>query len=134
MLHLAFMWNVVSVKGIWNPSCGIHGISDMLNNKFQEYGGTLKLNTGVYEIIVKNYKALGLRTVNDETFMAHWIVSNADYKKVFLTMMNPENVPQDHLKIVKNTLYMGSEFCVYLGLFFYFKFYFSRRSKKKKPS
>jgi phytoene dehydrogenase-like protein len=116
MIHLAFMWNVMSFEGIWFPSCGIHGINEKLYQSIVENGGQVKLNTPVKKIIVEECKAKGVITHDDQTFEALWIVANADYKKVFLNFIRPEKLPKEHLEAVKNTAYTGSEFCVYLGI------------------
>lgn len=116
MVHLAFMWNVMSVKGIWNPSCGIYGINDLIYDSFQRNSGEIKLNTAVKEILVEKDRIIGVITNNDEIFKSNWLVANADYKKVFLELISLENVPKNHLEVVRNTPYTGSELCVYLGL------------------
>jgi len=116
MVHLAFMWNVMSIEGIWFPSCGIHGINELLREYIQKNDGEIKLNTPVNEIIIENNKAIGVKIKGGELYRAHWIVANADYKKVFLELLNPNKVSKLYLDVVKNTAYTGSEFCVYLGI------------------
>lgn len=117
MVHLAFMWNVMSKEGIWFPSCGIHGINELLYKSCViKNGGEIKLNTPVKEVLIKNNKAIGVKTFDDQIYTSKWVVANADYKKVFLELINPINSPEDHLHVVKNTAYTGSELCVYLGI------------------
>lgn len=117
MVHLAFMWNVMSKEGIWFPSCGIHGINQLLYESCViKNGGKIKLNTSVKEVLIKNNNAIGIKTVDDQIYNSKWVVANADYKKVFLELINPINLPKDHLNIVRNTAYTGSELCVYLGI------------------
>ena len=116
MIHLAFMWNVMSLEGIWFPSCGIHGINEILAENIQKNGGEIKLNTPVEEILIENSKAMGVRINNTEFYHGEWVVVNADYKTVFLKLINPSNVSNSHLNTIKNTAYTGSELCVYLGI------------------
>ncbi|MFX1340791.1 MAG: phytoene desaturase family protein [Promethearchaeota archaeon] len=116
MVHLAFMWNVMSIEGIWFPSCGIHGINELLREYIQKNDGEIKLNTPVNEIIIEDSRAIGVKTEGGEFFRAHWIVANADYKKVYLELIDPNKIAKSYLDIVKNTAYTGSEFCVYLGV------------------
>ena len=116
MVHLAFMWNVMSIEGIWFPSCGIHGINELLAENIRKNGGEIKLNTPVKEILIENNKAIGVKINNNEIYRSEWIAANADYKTVFLELINPTNVPNLHLDIVRNTAYTGSELCVYLGI------------------
>jgi len=116
MVHLAFMWNVMSFQGIWFPSCGIHGISDLLKEKIVREGGEIKLNTPVEQILIEDKKAVGVQTSDGTVIYADWIVANADYKKVFLDLIDPSDLSNSHLELVKNTEYTGSELCVYLGI------------------
>lgn len=116
MIHLAFMWNVMSKEGIWFPSCGIHGINQLLYESIIKNGGEIRLNTPVKEVLIENNKAVGIKTFDDQIYNSKWVVANADYKKVFLELINPKNLPEDHLNVVRNTAYTGSELCVYLGL------------------
>ncbi|MFX0070210.1 MAG: phytoene desaturase family protein, partial [Candidatus Hermodarchaeota archaeon] len=117
VVHLAFMWNVMSKEGIWFPSCGIHGINQLLyESAIIKNGGELKLNTPVKEILIKNNVAFGVKTSDDKIYESEWIVANADYKKVFLELINPNELTQNFLSDIRNTAYTGSELCVYLGI------------------
>jgi len=116
MLNLAFMWNVMSEEGIWSPSCGIHGLSDMLKDVFLASGGEIRSDSPVKRILVEKGVAVGVVTENDEVFRADWVVSNADQKKTFLELLNPEDVPPEHLDLIKAVPYTDSELCVYLGV------------------
>jgi len=116
MVHLAFMWNIMSKEGIWFPSCGIHGINQLLHASLIKNGVELKLNTPVKEILIENNTVLGVRTLDDQIYKSKWVIANADYKKVFLELINPNNLSKDYLNIVRNTAYTGSELCVYLGI------------------
>lgn len=116
MLHLAFMWNVMSEKGIWFPSCGIHGINELLYDKIITEGGEVKLNTPIKEISIENHHANGVITGNGKKYYSKYIISNADYKTTFLELIDKKKIPSDFYKTVKNNSYTGSEFCVYLGI------------------
>ncbi|MFX0186583.1 MAG: phytoene desaturase family protein [Candidatus Hodarchaeota archaeon] len=116
MVHLAFMWNIMSIEGIWFPSCGIHGINELLSEYIQKNNGEIKLNSPVIKIIIENSRAIGVETEEGKFFRAHWIVANADYKKVYLDLIDPNMIAKSYLDIIKNTAYTGSEFCVYLGV------------------
>ncbi|MFX1392379.1 MAG: phytoene desaturase family protein [Promethearchaeota archaeon] len=116
MVHLAFMWNVMSIEGIWFPSCGIHGINELLSEYIQKNDGEIKLNTPVNKIIIEKSRATSVKTKGGEFFRADWIVANADYKKVYLELIDPNMIAKSYLDIVKNTAYTDSEFCVYLGV------------------
>ena len=116
MLNLSFMWNVMSEEGIWFPSCGIHGISDLLVNAFIRSGGELRLSSPIKRILVEDRRAVGVLTERNELLKANCVVSNADHKKTFLELMDPNDVPFDYLHLIKTTPYTDSELCVYLGV------------------
>jgi phytoene dehydrogenase-like protein len=116
MLNLAFMWNAMSEVGIWFPSSGIHGLCRRLQEAVLSRGGEIKIAAPVTEIVIHDRRAVGARTANGDIYQAGWIVSNADYKKTFLELMDPSNVDGAFLDIVRNVPYTGSELCVYLGV------------------
>lgn len=116
MVHLAFMWNVMSIEGIWYPSAGIYGINELLSEVIEINNGKFLLNSPVKEILIKNGTAVGIETQKNEIYKGEWIVSNADYKTTFLTLINPRKIPVDHLEVVEESAYTGSELCVYLGI------------------
>jgi phytoene dehydrogenase-like protein len=113
---LAFMWDFTTMRGIWYPSCTIHGINQLVYDCILSNNGEVKLSKGVKEILIKNKRAIGVKTFNGEIFKSHWVVSNADYKKTFLELVNPYSLPQQFLSRVKNYTLSGSELCVYLGV------------------
>lgn len=113
---LAAMWDFTTNRGIWYPSCKIHGINQLIYEAILNYGGEVKLSTPVKEILIKNENAFGVETSKDEIFESRWVVSNADYKRTILELINPQNIPQQFLNSVKDYAMTGSELCVYLGV------------------
>ena len=116
VVHLAFMWNIMSIQGIWFPSCTINGLNELLAQNIINHGGVIKKNTEVAEILIENNKAVGVKTANGEIYKARWIISNADYKQVFLQLINSKFLPASHVEKVRDTPYTSSELCVYLGI------------------
>ena len=116
LLALGFMWNVISEVGIWFPDCGIHGLNEMLRDLVVSRGGEVRLNSAVKEIRVENGRARGVLTERGEVVTGRWIVSNADYKKTVLELIQPSRLPGDFMDRVKRAPYTGSELCVYLGI------------------
>lgn len=115
-LNLAHMWNVMSSEGIWFPEGGIHWLADRLREVILARGGEVRCQEPVRKVLVRDGRAVGVATARGEALEARWVVSNADYKTLFLELLDPGNVPPEHLKLVRNTPYSGSELCVYLGL------------------
>jgi prolycopene isomerase len=116
LLNLGFMWKIMSEEGIWFPDCGIHGLNDLLQKSLIRRGGEIRLNSAVKEILVENGRAHAIVTEKDEAIPCRWIVSNADYKKTFLELIDPRRIPADFVDDVKSSPYTGSELCVYLGI------------------
>jgi phytoene dehydrogenase-like protein len=116
VLTLAMMWNMMSEVGIWFPSCGIDGLSDILAGVVKKNRGELRLRTGVEKILIEKGRAVGARTVSGEDILAPAVVSNADAKTTFLELCAPADIPRDWLDRLVSTPYTRSEFCVYLGI------------------
>lgn len=116
LLNLAFMWNLMCREGVWFPLCGIHGLSDLLAGVVLSNGGEIKLGTPAEKIIISEGKAAGVRSSDGAALFSEWVVSNADYKKTFLDLSDPKDIPPDFLDIVSRVPYTGSELCVYLGV------------------
>jgi all-trans-retinol 13,14-reductase len=116
VMTLTLMWNMMSEVGIWFPSCGIDGLSDLLAGALEKSGGEVRLNAGVERILIDQGKVAGVRSESGETLTAPCVVSNADAKKTFLELCAPADIPRDWLDRLGSIPYTGSELCVYLGL------------------
>jgi phytoene dehydrogenase-like protein len=116
MLNLALMWNIMAEEGIWFPSCGIHGLADLLRKKITDLGGEVRLSEPVRRIIVRRGRAGGVMTSRGEAIESRWVVSNADYKTTFLDLLDAADIPGVNLGPIRAVPYTGSELCVYLGI------------------
>jgi phytoene dehydrogenase-like protein len=116
ILNLALMWNIMSFQGIWSPSCGIHGLTDLMREAFLSFGGELITKCPVKKIQIKAGKANGVICENGQVYEARWIVSNADYKKTFFELVEEEAVKKRFLSDIAKIPYTQSELCVYLGV------------------
>ena len=116
MLNLASMWNVMAVEGIWFPSCGMHGVADLLLRRLRDLGAEIRFSAPVRKILVKKGRVSGIETSEGEVVESRWVISNADYKSTFLKLLDIEEVPGFDLHAIRDVPYSGSEFCVYLGL------------------
>jgi phytoene dehydrogenase-like protein len=116
VLNLALMWNIMSKEGIWFPSCGIHGLTDLMVKAFQNYGGEIKTGLPVKKILISGERATGVLCHNDETYASDWVVCNVDFKNTFLKLIERNALGNRYLKILEGIPYTQSELCVYLGL------------------
>ncbi len=116
VLNLALMWNIMSKEGIWYPSCGIHGLTDLMVGAFRNHGGEIKTSLPVKKILISEGKARGVLCLNGETYSSDWVVCNADYKKTFLKLIERNALTSQYVKLLEGIPYTRSELCVYLGL------------------
>ncbi len=116
MLNLVLMWNVMSEEGIWSPGRGVHVLADLLRERFLLAGGELRQGTAVRRIVVEAGRAAGVVTAAGDVIEAGRIVSNADYKTIFLELVDPTDSAGLDLDRLRAAPYTESELCVYLGL------------------
>lgn len=116
VLNLALMWNIMSKEGIWFPSCGVHGLIDMMVEAFGDRGGEIRTNQAAKKILVSGGRARGVLCGDDEAYESDWVVSSTDYKKTFFELIDKNALPDRHLEILRDIPYTQSELCVYLGI------------------
>jgi phytoene dehydrogenase-like protein len=102
--------------GIWFPSCGIHGLTDLMMEAFLSFGGEARTQCPVKKIQIKDGKANGVVCEGGEVYEAHWIVSNADYKRTFFELVEEGAIAKQFLNSIAKIPYTQSELCVYLGV------------------
>ncbi|WP_072778443.1 phytoene desaturase [Marivita hallyeonensis] len=64
--------------GVHYAMGGVAAIAENMASIIQDQGGTLRMETEVDEILVKNNRARGVRLTNGDVLMADIVVSNAD--------------------------------------------------------
>jgi len=116
LLNLALMWNVMAEEGIWFPSCGVHGIADLLRRQIEDRGGEVRLSEPVRRIVVRSGRAAGVMTAGGRVIESRWVISNADYKTTFLDLMDAADISGVDLGAIRQVPYTDSELCVYLGV------------------
>lgn len=116
LFNLAVMWRIMSGEGLWFPGGGIAVIGDLLRRAFEARGGELRCLEPVLKIVVRDGRAAGVVTARGELIEGSWVVSNADYKTTFLDLIDPADVPAEHLALLRSVPYTGSDLCVYLGV------------------
>ena len=108
LLHHA-MGEVDGSMGSWGFARGGMGaIADAMAGAFQEYGGEIKTDAGVNQIIVKGGKVTGVALENGDEYRADTIVSNLDPKRTFLKLMDEKDLKPSFVKQVRNFKIRGS--------------------------
>jgi phytoene desaturase len=102
--------------GIYHAMGGVHKISEAMAKIFQEYGGKIRLNTEVKEIIVENKKARGVLLTNGEKLLADVVIMNADFAYGAKHFINEKHRPSYTDKKIDSLKYSCSTFMLYFAV------------------
>jgi phytoene dehydrogenase-like protein len=116
LLH-HYMGDVDGSVGAWGFARGGMGaVSDALAASLQSYGGEIRCDSNVDQIIVKNGRAKGVALKDGTEFYADNVISNLDPKRTFLDIMAESDLPADVVKKAKNFKIRGSSGKVNIAL------------------
>lgn len=73
---------------------GIGAISDYLREKFESYGGELRLKTSATRILADDGKVVGIELKDGERVMAPIVISNLDPGVTFTKLLDPTSLPE----------------------------------------
>lgn len=108
LLH-HYMGDVDGSVGAWGFARGGMGsVSDSLASSLQSFGGEIKCNAEVAQIIVRKNRAVGVALANGDEIYADSVVSNLDPKRTFLKIMDAGDLPADVVQKAKNFKIRGS--------------------------
>jgi phytoene dehydrogenase-like protein len=121
---LAAMWNLMCEEEIWYPIEGMQSFCDRLvkaimNPKESGQGkgvGEIRLSTEVVKIRVDKGKVLGATLKNGTQIDSSSVISNADYKKTFIKLVDSEAIPPEWFRAVSKARQTESIFQVCLGV------------------
>jgi all-trans-retinol 13,14-reductase len=122
---LAAMWNLMTEEGIWYPESGLRDISERLVKTLTPRSearkalmglGEIRLRTAVTRIRVKDGKAAGVTLRDGSGIDCPSIISNADYKTTFLTLLDRREISPRWYRAVSHARQTGSILQVCLGL------------------
>lgn len=103
--------------GAWGLARGGMGaISNALASAAKSFGGEVRTNAGVQQILVKNGRAIGAVLEDGEEIYANIVVSNLDAKRTFTKVMRKEDVPPAIYKKAQNFKIRGSSGKVNIAL------------------
>ena len=107
LLH-HYMGEVDGNVGAWGYARGGMGsVADAISKSFQTFGGELRTDAGVEQIIVKNGKVKGVALTSGEEINARIVVSAMDVKRTFLKCMDKSDLDDDFYQRVKNFKKIG---------------------------
>ena len=122
---LAAMWNLMTEEGIWYPESGLRALAEKLvgavtgrsnAEKASEAHGEIRLGTEVSHIRVENGKVMGVALRDGSTIDSSSVISNADYKTTFLTLLDQKEIPFQWYRAVRQARQTGSILQVCLGV------------------
>jgi len=116
LLHHA-MGDVDGNIGSWGFARGGMGsVAKAIASSFQSFGGKVRTDAEVKEIMVKGRKAAGVVLASGEEVHARVVVSNLDAKRTFLGIMNRKHLPEDLIRRAENFKIRGSSGKVNIAL------------------
>jgi len=110
------MWDFLSETGIWVPQGGIHRIAEKMADTIRARGGVIRFNCAVRQIRCTEGRVLGVETEGEERIDADVVISNADYRQTFTTLISPEHLPPGFLEELRTRPLSRSVFSVALGV------------------
>ena len=111
------MGDVDGSIGAWGLARGGMGaISTAIASAFQSFGGEIRTNAGVAQILVEGGKAVGVALENVDEIRARVVVSNLDAKRTFTQIMDKNDLPPGIYDRAKNFKIRGSSGKVNIAL------------------
>jgi phytoene dehydrogenase-like protein len=111
------MGDVDGSIGAWGlPRGGMGAISDSLAGAMKQYGGELRTNAPVKQVLVENRKAVGVVLENGDELRADIVVSNLDAKRTFTRIIDKKDLPDGIYEKAKNFKMRGSSGKVNIAL------------------
>jgi phytoene dehydrogenase-like protein len=95
---------------------GTGGVSMAIASAAQRHGAEIRTGAPVARILVKNGRAKGVVLENGDEIDARVVVSNADPRRTFLTMVGEQHFDESFLSRVRRYKYRGSSGKVNLAL------------------
>lgn len=87
---------------------GIGNLSKALADVAREHGAEIRTGLEVSQIKVRNYKAVGVCLVGGEEIATKTVISSADPKRTFLSLVGAPNLGPQFIRKVRNIRYRGS--------------------------
>lgn len=112
----AMMWTSYHYSGFYYFEEGSQAVTKALAEVVEENGGEILLSTLVTKIVIKDGKAVAVRTEDGKEFKCRYVVSNANAPATFFELIGREHLPGDYVKRLESMTIGLSAFAVYLGV------------------
>jgi phytoene dehydrogenase-like protein len=111
------MGNAAGARGLWGfVRGGMGAISNAIAASAQAHGASIRTNAAVENIIVKNGQAVGVALATGEEIYARFIISNADPKRTFLSLVESQHLDPEFKSNISNFKSHGSAVKINLAL------------------
>ncbi len=111
------MGDVDGSIGAWGLARGGMGaISNAIASAVKEFGGDIRTNAGVQQVVVRGGKAVGVVLENGDELAARIVVSNLDAKRTFTRIMDKNDLPDGIYEKARNFKIRGSSGKVNIAL------------------
>jgi len=108
LLH-HYMGEVDGSIGAWGFARGGMGaVTQAMAACLQAHGGEIRNDADAAQIMVKDGRTSGVLLANGDEVLGRTVVSNMDVKRTFLKTVDPNDLPEDFLKRVRNFKIRGS--------------------------
>jgi carotene isomerase len=114
--EVAFMLGERSRAGVEYPVGGSGAIVDALVRGLKRWGGELKLNAHVEEILIQSSKVTGIKLKKGELINAPVVISNATLWDTYTKLLRPEDLPPSYRQQSLETPAVDSFMHLHLGI------------------
>lgn len=114
--EMAFMFGERSNSVIEYPIGGSSAIVNALVRGLERWGGQLRLNTHVEQILIESGKVVGVRLRGDEVIKAPIVISNATIWDTYTGLLRPEDLPTSFREPALATPAVESFMHLHLGI------------------
>ncbi|MGL4305241.1 MAG: phytoene desaturase family protein [Mycobacteriaceae bacterium] len=112
----ASFWHLFMTGGAWFPSGGGQVLSTNLADVIAHFGGEILTNAAVEKIIIEHRTAAGVVIEGGQTFRAPIIISTADIKKTYNSLIDSEHIRSSTIKRVNKYRMSSAFFNAFLGV------------------
>jgi carotene isomerase len=114
--EMAFMFGERTNSVVDYPLGGSGAIVQALVRGLEKWGGRLRLNAHVEQILVENGRAVGVRLRSGEAIAAQTIISNATIWDTYTHLLKPDDLPAGDRQIALDTPAVDSFMHLHLGI------------------
>jgi len=111
------MGSVTGRRGLWGfVRGGMGAISDALAQSARAHGAEIRTSAGVDRVLIQDGRASGVALEGGDEIRSDVIISNADPKRTFLRLVEPEYLDEDFRRAVENIRSEGCSLKINLAL------------------